>query len=145
MGKIESDLKDALRARDGLRLSVLRMLKSAIGYALIEKKLPAADDAIVTATIQKQIKQRRDSIAAFEQGGRADQAAKERAELAILEGYLPKQLSDAELAALVDAAIAAVGAKSKADFGKVMKEVMAKAAGQADGKRVSAAVADKLA
>ena len=121
------------------------MLKSAIGYVAIEKKLAQVDDSTAIAAIQKQIKQRRDSIEAFEKGGRPDQAAKEKSEMTILEAYLPKSLSDVELAKLVDESIVTLGAKTKADMGKVMKEVMAKSAGRADGKKVSALVATKLA
>ncbi len=143
--KIEADIKDAMRARDELRLSTLRMLKSAIGYIAIEKKLTSPDDSTVIAAIQKQIKQRRDAIEGFEKGGRTDQAAKEKTEMTILEAYLPKGLSDDELSKLVDESIAALGAKTKSDMGKVMKEVMAKSAGRADGKKVSALVSSKLA
>ena len=143
--KIDADIKDAMRAREERRLSTLRMLKSAIGYAAIEKKIALPDDSLVIAAIQKQIKQRRDSIEAFEKGGRPEQAAKEKAEMAILETFLPTGLSDADLTTLVDDAISSLGAKTKADMGKVMKEVMARAAGRADGKKVSALVSGKLA
>ena len=146
--KIESDIKEAMRARDAHRLATLRLLKSAIGYAAIEKKLTLGDDAstdaAIISVIQKQIKQRHDSIESFEKGGRPELAAKEKAELGILESYLPAPLSDADLSALVVEVIASLGAKPKADMGKVMKEVIARAAGRAEGKRVSAAVASKL-
>lgn len=144
--RVESEMKDALRAKDAVRLNTLRMLKSAIGYYLIEKggQDRPATDADVIAVAQKQIKQRRDSIDSFEKGGRTDLAAKEKTELAVLEGYLPKQMSQDELLALVKATIAEVGATSKAHMGAVMKALMPKVAGQADGKLVSQLVQQNL-
>ncbi|MBI3252214.1 MAG: GatB/YqeY domain-containing protein [Candidatus Omnitrophica bacterium] len=138
--KIDADLKAAMIAKDAARLSTLRFLKSALKYAAIEKKADTLADADVQPIIQKQIKQRRESIDQFEKGGRRDLADKEKAELVILEGYLPKQLSDAELAAFVAAEAKAAGALSKKDFGRVMKLVGEKLKGQADSRRVSEAL-----
>ena len=113
---------------------------SAIGYAQIEKKVEPLPDADALTVVQKEAKKRRDAIAEFERGGRAELAAKEAAELKVLEEFLPKQLSAEELEALVKAAIAEVGATSKKDMGAVMKAAQAKAAGRADGKTLSGLV-----
>ena len=124
-------------AKAVLRLSTLRMLKSAVEYAKIEKKQEALPDADVVAVIKKQVKQRQDSIESFDKGGRADLADKEKAELAILKSYLPAELAETELTAIVTAVIAELGAQTKADMGKVMKAVQAKVAGRADNRLVS--------
>ncbi len=144
--KVDVDLKDAMRAKEATRLSVLRMLKSALKNAAIEKggadvKL---DDADATQVIRKQVKQRQDSIESFEKGGRAELAAKEKEELTILQSYLPQAMSPAELSQTVRETIAEVGATSKAQMGVVMKAVQAKVAGRADGKTLSAEVAKQL-
>lgn len=145
--QIDSDLKDAMRAKDATRLGVLRMLKSALKYAAIEKSGPEAElaDAEATQVIRKQAKQRQDSIDSFEKGGRAELAAKEKQELEILNSYLPQQLSAEELSQLVRETIASLGATSKAQMGMVMKELQAKAAGRADGKTLSQEVQRQLA
>lgn len=135
--QIDEDLKSALKAKDSLKLETLRMLKAAIHNFLIEKRKDTAADAEVVTLIQKQVKQRDDSIEGFKKGGRQELADKEAQEKAILESYLPKQLSDPELESLVKAAIQLTGAQSKADMGKVMKEAASKAAGRADGKRIN--------
>ena len=121
--QIDSDLKDAMRAKDATRLGVLRMLKSALKYAAIEKSGAEAElnDAEAVQVIRKQVKQRQDSIESFEKGGRMELAAKEKEELKILGGYLPQQLSADELSKIVRDAIASVGATSKAQMGLVMK------------------------
>jgi uncharacterized protein YqeY len=142
--RIDSDLKDAMRAKDAARLGVLRMLKSALKYAAIEKADVGLDDAAASQVIRKQVKQRQDSIESFEKGGRPELAAKEKEELQILNAYLPKGLSADELAALVRDTIAEVGATSKAQMGAVMKELQAKVAGRADGKTLSAEVQRQL-
>ena len=144
--QIDSDLKDAMRAKDATRLGVLRMLKSALKYAAIEKSGPEAElaDAEATQVIRKQAKQRHDSIDSFEKGGRAELAAKEKQELEILNSYLPQQLSAEELSQLVRETIASLGATSKAQMGMVMKELQAKAAGRADGKTLSQEVQRQL-
>ncbi|MBA3652155.1 MAG: GatB/YqeY domain-containing protein [Chthoniobacterales bacterium] len=145
--RIDGDLKDAMRAKDALKLGVLRMLKSAIKYAAIEKSGAEGnlDDAETSAVIRKQVKQRQDSIESFEKGGRAELAAKEKGELAILNAYLPQALPADELAAIVRAAIVETGASSKAQMGLVMKAVQAKVAGRADGRAISQEVQRQLA
>ena len=142
--KINAALKASMLAKDADRTGALRMLKSAVGYAQIEKKVDPLPDADVLAVVQKEAKKRRDSIEEFDRGGRAELAAKERAELKVLEEFLPKQLSPEETEELVKAAIAEVGATSKKDMGAVMKAAQAKAAGRADGKVMSALVGKLL-
>ena len=142
--QIDVDLKDAMRAKDAEKLAVLRGLKSALKYAAIEKSDAALDDAAAVQVIRKQVKQRQDSIESFEKGGRPELAAKEKAELEILNAYLPKGLSAEELSALVRETIAEVGATSKAQMGAVMKALQAKAAGRADGRALSAEVQKQL-
>jgi uncharacterized protein YqeY len=138
-------MKQAMLAKEALRVSTLRMLKSALEYHKIEKKQEQLGDADVTAVIKKQIKQRQDSIEGFEKGGRADLADKERAELAVLKSYLPEELPEAQIEDIVRGAIAETGATTKADMGKVMKSVQAKIAGRADNRLVSQIVARHLA
>jgi len=143
--RIDSDLKDAMRAKNAERLSVLRMLKSALRYGAIEKSAEGTlDDAAAIQVIRKQVKQRQDSIESFEKGGRPELVAKEKEELEMLNAYLPKGLSAEELATLVREAIAEVGATSKAQMGAVMKALQAKVAGRADGKALSAEVQRQL-
>jgi uncharacterized protein YqeY len=142
--RIDSDLKDAMRAKDAARLGVLRMLKSALKYAAIEKADAGLDDAAASQVIRKQVKQRQDSIESFEKGGRPELAAKEKEELEILNAYLPKGMNAEELAALVRDTIAEVGATSKAQMGAVMKALQEKVAGRADGKTLSAEVQKQL-
>ena len=133
-----------MRAKDAARLGVLRMLKSALKYAAIEKSDAGLDDAAAVQVIRKQVKQRQDSIESFEKGGRPELAAKEKEELEILNAYLPKGLGADELAALVRETIAEVGATSKAQMGAVMKALQTKVAGRADGKTLSAEVQRQL-
>ena len=143
--RIDADLKDAMRAKEATRLGVLRMLKSALKYAAIEKSGESQlDDAAASQVIRKQVKQRQDSIESFEKGGRPELAAKEKEELEILNAYLPKGLSADELAALVRETIAEVGATSKAQMGAVMKALQAKVAGRADRKTLSQEVQKQL-
>lgn len=145
--KINEDIKDAMRSRDAARLSSLRMLKSSLKYAAIEKGAGGEDelsDADVIAVARKRIKQCQDAVEGFIKGGRPEQADAERAEIALLENYLPAAMSGGELAALVQQAIAETGATGKAQMGAVMKAVMAKAAGRADGKSVNAEVQKQL-
>ncbi len=145
MDKIAADMKDAMRAKDAIRLSTLRLLKSAVEYHKIEKKQEQLTDAEVTAVIKKQIKQRQDSIEGFEKGGRADLVEKEKAELSVLKAYLPEELSQAQVEEVVKATIAELGAATKTDMGKVMKAVQAKLAGRADNRLVSQIVSANLA
>jgi uncharacterized protein YqeY len=144
--RVDSDLKDAMRAKEATKLGVLRMLKSALKYAEIEKSGTDADlsDTEAVQVIRKQVKQRQDSIESFEKGGRADLAAKEKEELSILNAYLPQAMSSDELSKLVREAIAEVGATSKAQMGAVMKAAQAKVAGRADGKTLSQEVSRQL-
>jgi uncharacterized protein YqeY len=142
--RITEDMKSAMRASDKERLSTIRMVQAAIKQREVDERI-ALDDAQVLAVLEKMVKQRRESIAAFEQGGRADLADKEKAEIAILSAYLPEQLSEAEVDALIQAAIAETGAASMKDMGKVMGAVKAKAAGRADMGAVSARIKAALA
>jgi uncharacterized protein YqeY len=144
--RLDSDLKEAMRARDNRKLGVLRMLKSALKYAAIAKSATEADlsDAEASQVIRKQIKQRQDSIESFEKGGRAELANKEKEELSILNAYLPQPMSADELAKVVRETIAEVGATSKAQMGAVMKALQAKVAARADGKTLSVEVTRQL-
>lgn len=143
--KISQDLTAAMRAKDQLRLDTLRMAKAALMNREVEKKR-ALDDAESQQVMAGMIKQRRDSIEQFRNGGRPELADKEQAEIAILEAYLPPPLDAAELESIVADAIAEAGATSPKDMGRVMKGVMARLAGRAaDGKIVSELVKKKLA
>lgn len=135
-----------MKAKEADKLAVLRMLKAALKNAAIEKGGAAAqlEDNEAAAIVRKQVKQRQDSIEGFEKGNRPELAEKEKQELAFLNAYLPKQLPSEELVALVRAAIAEAGATSKAQMGAVMKIASAKAAGRADGRALSAEVAQQL-
>ena len=142
--RVNADLANAMRAKEANRLVALRMLKTAMTNKSIEKgrELDENEGLQVIGTL---IKQRRDSIEQFEKGGRQDLADKEAAEIAVLEGYLPPPVSEAELAQAVDAAVAETGASSPKDMGKVMKAVMARLAGRAaDGRVVSELVKKRL-
>lgn len=145
--QIDQDLKDAMKAREADKLSVLRLLKSAIKNAAIEKGGQAGvlDDAEATVVIRKQVKQRQDSVESFEKGGRAELAAKEKTEIDLLNTYLPQALSADELARLIDEAIAETGATGKAQMGAVMKALQPKVAGRADGRTLSQEVQKRLA
>src|SRR5579864_4242860 len=131
--RVSQEIKAAMLAKDADRLGALRMLKSALGYVQIDRKTESLSDADVIAVVQKEVKKRRDSVEQFEKGGRAELAAKEKVEIAVLETFLPQQLSAEELETLVRATIAELGATSKKDMGPVMKAVQTKAAGRADG------------
>ena len=144
--EIDADLKDAMRSKDAERLSVLRMVKSALTNAAIEKRLVTGGlaDSEAVGVIRKQVKQRRDSIESFEKGGRPELAAKERKEIEFLAEYLPRPLEEDEINQLVKDAIAEVGATSKAQMGAVMKIVTEKAEGRVEGKKLSQAVQKAL-
>ena len=144
--RIDQDIKAAMMARETAKLGVLRMLKTSLMNAAIEKGGAGStlDDAEALAIVRKEVKKRQDSVEAFEKGGRPEMAASEKAEIEILNAYLPQQLSSAELEALVKAAIAEAGATSKKDMGAVMKLVNAKSAGRADGRTLSAEVQKHL-
>ena len=144
--QVDHDIKEAMKAKQADRLGVLRLLKAAIKNAAIEKGGQAGvlDDAEATAIIRKQVKQRQDSIEGFEKGNRPELAAKERAEIDLLNTYLPQALSPEELGRLVDEAIAEAGATGKAQMGAVMKALTPKVAGRADGRTLSQEVQRRL-
>ena len=144
--RIDEDLIAAMRAKDSARLGVLRMLKAALQNAAIEKAGAESEleDSEATAVIRKQVKQRQDSIASFERGGRSELAEKERAEIAVLSNYLPQAMSGEELKRIVAETIAETGATSRAQMGVVMKALQQKVAGRADGKTLSAEVQRQL-
>jgi uncharacterized protein YqeY len=137
---IQDEIKKAMLAKDADRLGTLRLLKSALGYAQIDKKTDALSDTDVVSVIQKEIKKRRDSVEQYQAGGRPELAEKEQKEITVLETFLPKPFSQVELEDLVRATIQETGATSKKDMGAVIKAVQAKAAGRADGKTISALV-----
>jgi uncharacterized protein YqeY len=141
--RITEDMKGAMRAGEKDRLGTIRLALAAIKQREVDERI-ALDDAQVLAVLEKMIKQRREAIAQFRSGGRADLVAKESAEIALLESYLPSRLSDAELDFLISEAIAASGATSVKDMGKVMSAVKSKAQGRADMGAVSARVREKL-
>jgi uncharacterized protein len=142
--RITDDMKSAMRARETLRLGAIRMLLAAIKQREVDERI-LLDDAQVATIVDKLIKQRRDSIAQFEQAGRTDLADQEKAEVAVLAAYLPAQADAAEIEALLAAAIAATGAAGPQDMGKVMAVLKGKLAGRADLTAVSAMVKSQLA
>ena len=144
--QVISDLKDAMKARDTVALTTLRALKTALTNAAIESgnKDNVVSDADALTLVRKQIKQRNDSIEQFESAGRAELAENEKAEIVVLEKYLPAPLSAEEVSAIVADAISETGASSRADMGKVMKVVQEKVAGRADGKTLSQEVMKHL-
>jgi uncharacterized protein len=141
--RITEDMKDAMRAKDAARLSTVRLLLAAIKQREVDERVELAD-ADVLGVIEKMVKQRRESITQFEAGNRADLAAIERAEVAVLQGYLPAPLTDAEIDALIAEAIGATGATGIAGMGKVMAAVKPKLAGRADMGAVSAKIKARL-
>jgi len=147
--RIEDDLKTALKAGDKQRLSCLRMVKSKVQEKQVELRGKQGSEAKlseedVTNVVTAYAKQRRDSIESYEKGGREDLAANERAELEILTDYLPQQMSEDEVAAIVDEAVRESGASAPKDMGAVMKLVMPKVKGRADGKLVNRIVQSRL-
>jgi uncharacterized protein len=142
--QLNEDLKAAMKARETERLGALRLMLAAVKQREIDERI-TLDDAGVVAVVEKMIKQRKDSIAQFEGAARQDLADKEKFELSILEGYLPQQLAQAEIDAIVAEAVASTGAASPADMGKVMAVVKPRLAGRADMGKVSALVKAKLA
>jgi uncharacterized protein YqeY len=141
--RLAEETKDALRSGQKLRLSTLRLLSAAVKNREVEVRHPLDDDEFVEIAGQE-AKRRRDAIDAYEKAGREDRAATEREELGILQAYLPAALTDQEIDALVDQAIADTGAAGPGDMGKVMGAVMAKTRGRADGRAVQARVRDRL-
>jgi uncharacterized protein YqeY len=141
--RITEDMKTAMRSGEKDRLAVIRLIQAAIKQIEVDERI-TLDDAKVTSVLEKMIKQRKESVVAFEKGGRADLVAKENAEITILQPYLPAQLGEAELDALIAEAIASTGAATIKDMGKVMGVVKAKAAGKADMGAVGARIKAKL-
>ena len=141
--QLNEHIKGAMKAREQDRLATLRLLLSAVKQREVDERI-TLDDAGVIAVVEKMIKQRRESIVQYEKGARQDLADKEKAEIAVLEAYLPKQLSQAEVEAVVSEAIASTGAKGAADMGKVMAVVKPRLAGKADMGKVSGLVKAKL-
>lgn len=142
--QITEDMKTAMRAKDSERLSTIRLLMAAMKQKEVDERVEL-DDTMVVAIVDKMVKQRKDSIAAFTTGGRADLADKEAAEIKVLEVYLPQRMSAEEVAVEVKAIVAELGAKGPGDMGKVMGAVKTKLAGKADMGQVSAAVKAALA
>ena len=141
--RITQDMKDAMRSGDKERLGNIRMLQAAIKQREVDERI-TLDDAQVLAVVEKMIKQRKEAIAQFEAGGRADLAAKEKSEIELLQAYMPEQLSSAEVEVLVATAIAETAASTIKDMGKVMALVKTRAAGRADMAAVSAIIKAKL-
>jgi uncharacterized protein len=141
--QLTEDMKTAMKAREAEKLGAVRLILAAVKQREIDERI-TLDDAGVIAVIEKMIKQRKDSISQFEKAARHDLADKEKFELAILEAYLPQQLSQAEVDAIIGEAVASTGAKSPADMGKVMAAVKPRLAGRADMGKVSALVKGKL-
>jgi uncharacterized protein len=141
--KLAEDMKQAMKSKDKIRLSVIRMVRTAIKNAEIDQQKTLTDDEVL-AVINKELKQRRDSLEAFESAGRTDLVEEVKAEIEVLIGYLPKQLTEEELKSIIQATIQEVGATSKADMGKVMAALMPKVRGRADGKVVNQMVQQLL-
>ena len=143
--KLTADMKEAMKAREEgrQRLGVIRMVRGAIRQQEIDGQKERDDDAVL-AVISKEVKQRRDSIEEFKKGGREDLVAQNEAEIAVLMAYLPQQMAEDEIRKLVQDSITATGASSPKEMGKVMKELMPKVNGRADGKRVNQIVRELL-
>ena len=144
LDRLAHELKAAMIAKDAERLSTLRLLKSAVGYAQIERRTENLTEAEVVALIQKEVKKRRDAAEQYEKGGRPELASKEKQEITVLESFLPKPLALDELEQLIRAAIQETGATSKKQMGQVIKAVQARAAGRAAGKLISELVGKLL-
>lgn len=144
LDRLAQELKAAMIAKDAARLSTLRLLKSAVGYAQIERRTENLTDAEIIALIQKEVKKRRDAAEQYEKGGRPELASKEKQEITVLESFLPQPLALDELEQLVRAAIQETGATSKKQMGQVIKAVQARAAGRAAGKIISELVGKLL-
>jgi len=141
--RLTEDMKGALRAGDKERLGTVRLALAAIKQREVDERV-TLDDAQVLGVLEKLIKQRREAIAQFQAGGRADLVAKESAEIAVLQGYLPEPLTDAELARLIEQAVTATGATSMKDMGKVMARLKGEVAGRADLGALSARIKQRL-
>ncbi len=141
--QITEDMKAAMRAKDAPRLSAIRLLLAAMKQREVDERIELSD-ADILSIIEKMLKQRRDSVTQYEAGGRQDLADVEKSEIGVLSGYMPQQLTQAEIAAEVATAVAAAGAKAMQDMGKVMALLKPRLAGRADMARVSALVKAKL-
>jgi len=143
LDKLKADLKDAMRGKDAVAVSTIRMLISQMQYARIQagKDLAEAD---VLALLQRAVKTRREAIEQFEKGGRADLAAKERSEIGVVERYLPASMGEDDMTKAVDALLAELGITDKKDLGRAMKEFMARHRGHVDGKAANALIASRL-
>lgn len=142
--RIQDEIKSAMLAKDAARLATLRLIKSAVDYALIEARKDELSDAEMIVLLQKEVKKRRDAVEQFEKGGRPELADQEKREIKLIEAFLPQPLAAAELEQLVRAAIQETGATSKKEMGQVIKAAQAKAAGRADGKSISSLVGKLL-
>ena len=142
--RLDADLKDAMRAKDELKLNTIRAVKSAVKYKEVEGAAKTLDEAGIIAVVTTLVKQRRDAIDEYTKANRADLADKEEKEMAILKGYLPTQLSAEQLSAEVAKAIAEAGAKSAKDLGLVMKIITPRLKGQAEGRAISDEVKSQL-
>jgi uncharacterized protein YqeY len=144
--QLTEDIKTAMKARDSITLETVRALKSALKYAAIEKLGAEGElqDADALNVVRKEIKKRQDSVASYEQAKRQDLADKEKAEIAVLEKYLPVAMSEEEVAKLVEVVIAELGATSKKEMGAVMKALQERSGGRADGRTLSAEVSKRL-
>ena len=144
MERLQADYKAALRARDERKVTTLRLLFSRAKNAAIEQRVEEVDETTLLTLLQKEVKQREDSITQYEAGSRADLVANETAERDILRAYLPAELSDEEIRAVIRRVIAETGAQGKAGIGKVMRPIMAELKGRVDGTRVNRLVAEEL-
>lgn len=141
--QLNAAMKEAMKAKDSLRLGAIRLIRSAIQNREIEEK-GALDDQAVIGVLSTLAKQRRDSIDAFRDSGRTDLAEKEQRELAVIQEFLPQQLDEAQIEAIIEEAVAQTGAESPRDMGKVMKIVVPRTTGRADGRLVSEKVKERL-
>ena len=143
LAKIQEDVKAAMRSKDKERLQTLRLITAAVKQKEVDERIEI-DDAGLLAVLEKMLKQRKDSIEQFDKAGRDDLSSKEKAEVLVIQEYMPEQMSEAEVAAIVDAAVASTGAESMKDMGKVMGQVKPQVAGKADMGLVSKLVKAKL-
>ena len=143
LAKIQEDVKAAMRSKDKERLQTLRLITAAVKQKEVDERIEL-DDAGLLAVLEKMLKQRKDSIEQFDKAGRDDLSSKEKAEVLVIQEYMPEQMSEAEVAAIVDTAVASTGAESMKDMGKVMGQVKPQVAGKADMGLVSKLVKAKL-
>lgn len=141
--RLDADLKDAMRARDALRTSTIRLARAAIKNAEIERRRSLSEDEVM-AVVQHEVKRRREAIEAYERGGRDDLVQKEKLEMAVLLGYLPAPLDEEDIRQLVGEVVAEMGATGERDFGRVMGTTMRRAGGRAEGKAVERIVREVL-